>query len=575
MSDISWLNAEENARFFGPESGHLPLVLRRLSRARIVWINKQYAEHDPLFQEAGAVGADYEQHILSSCAFVHNGDGEYDCASFASDSVLGMVDRYGGPGIGLNGGSGRAAIVNGYLVKGIGRTPLVSSLTPASHASGGAYLEETVRETIYAEIARAEFPCSAIPVLAIIDTGLIQVFHQAGGTKIERRTLLVRPSFIRPAHFYRAPFLSSLDERSGCADTARVEKFSGTFVAQYGPETAVATFEHLWCRWAQQLAYSFVHRLPHGSHTVSNICLDGKLLDFGAMSSVPSWANVATMLERQSFSAHERLIQGIMHSAKYYLERYLGMSGKSPEYWFGLEQAIGVHFKSAIVQETLRLCGLSRAQCQGQGESTYRLIRRIFDHFQVEYLDIVEGKVHPQIEWDLSKVWNDRPPEHLAALQSLLKTLVSEDEWPAARAQCRLKSRTRSAISRVELKEELFQALEGGSPPPETDRERVEQLIMAKVSMSRRDHQLEAAGAKLVGFAVNSDESLVLFQKLDDDVVFAVREPFMRENANGVTLPPVPVHRLSGREIIFANNARPPFIGAVSFFNEVTTSCPA
>ena len=144
---------------------------------------------------------------------------------FDDDVTVGYADRYGGSGIGLNGGSGRAAVVNGYLVKGVGRTPLVSSLTDESHASGGAYLEESIRETIFAEIVRAEFPCSAIPVLAIIDTGLIQIFEESAGPKMERRTLLIRPSFIRPAHFERATAYFSGNPKEGQQDTLRVSQF--------------------------------------------------------------------------------------------------------------------------------------------------------------------------------------------------------------------------------------------------------------------------------------------------------------------------------------------------------------
>ncbi len=52
------------------------------------------------------------------------------------------MDRYGGAGLARNGGSGRAAMTQGWLIKGVGRTPLVSVASDPIHATGRSTLSD-------------------------------------------------------------------------------------------------------------------------------------------------------------------------------------------------------------------------------------------------------------------------------------------------------------------------------------------------------------------------------------------------------------------------------------------------
>ena len=158
MSSLSGLSSMEALAFFDPEGQHLPLSMARLPQARVLWVNQRVMRQDPMFYTCGGTLDDYRAHLLHSCACVV-ADQSYE----DKETVIGVADRYGGIRIGHNGGSGRAVILNGYHVKGVGRTPLVSVLTEAGHASGGAYLEECVRETIFSELIAAEYPGGAVP----------------------------------------------------------------------------------------------------------------------------------------------------------------------------------------------------------------------------------------------------------------------------------------------------------------------------------------------------------------------------------------------------------------------------
>lgn len=135
---MNLFNAAEHAavavKVLDPVSGHLALPLTRLQGAALLWLNAEDAEADPAWVRLNGDRAAYAEHLLAACAYKVSADGE-------TPDRMGVADRYGG-GIGSNGGSGRAAIIGPYCVKGIGRTPLIGRDVDVGHASGGAYLED-------------------------------------------------------------------------------------------------------------------------------------------------------------------------------------------------------------------------------------------------------------------------------------------------------------------------------------------------------------------------------------------------------------------------------------------------
>jgi hypothetical protein len=267
-----------------PANGHVPLPLTRLQGAALLWLNAEEAEADPAWARLNGDRDAYAEYLLAACAYSVSADGE-------TPDRMGVADRYGGGGIGSNGGSGRAAIIGPYCVKGVGRTPLIGRDVDVGHASGGAYLEECVRESLLGEIMHRELPYGAVRTLAIIATGAVQVWQTAYGPKPERRCLLVRRAFLRPGHLERAPLYRGSENLPGLADAHRVRCTIAALEGHVGgTDPLQSQLTAGFARWSRQLAASYLMCLLHGGISSSNVTLDGRLLDFGATAAVPSLA---------------------------------------------------------------------------------------------------------------------------------------------------------------------------------------------------------------------------------------------------------------------------------------------
>jgi Protein adenylyltransferase SelO len=459
-SALSFLaNDAQIEMLFGTNSGHVPVLLRRADEARILWINEKALQQDPRCAGHPTSPCEYANHILERCAFVAAADMPH---AKADRDIIGFADRYGGRGIGRNGGSGRSAVVNGYHVKGIGRTPLIGAQTDFAHASGGAYLEECVREAIYSEVVARTFPRAAVPTLAIIDTGLVQIWDTENGPKTERRTLLVRPCFVRPAHFQRAIGYNSANAKEGVEDRKRVEMFFMHAAAMFGKDELCETFNVFGERWAHQMAHSFIFRLPHGSNTTSNIAFDGSLVDFGAMTAVPSWANVITMLRAQPFGSQFGVIARAVQDLSYYAGRYLDPKFAEAD---AIKQRVGtakMHYQKSLIHDALQFCNVPRISLNAEIDlaHAWSIIEKLILRYQSTKIDFYDELPDTISSWDIATVWNNDVDDHLKPLQRLLFSLTTLTERIEARDLLALQSRPNPSLYRQIAKKSIYDALE-------------------------------------------------------------------------------------------------------------------
>lgn len=256
---------------------------RRLASPTIVWTNAAYLASVGIDPSSPDTMHKVHRWIIDCFAFVVPRPEDTEDV-FSPETRMFYADRYGDTGIAPHGGSGRAGAAAGFQVKGIGATPLIGDDAGWLHSHGCLWMEEAIREAAFSSVYNQEFPHGAVPTIAIIDTGLHA--QLVPGVIGERRALLVRPMVARLSHAQRATYFirQPAYHEDQSADAARV-----TGVITSMEKCWEKHLSHLNRRVAAQIAFGHVFRLTHGGFLSSNICTDGRLIDFGAARSLPSW----------------------------------------------------------------------------------------------------------------------------------------------------------------------------------------------------------------------------------------------------------------------------------------------
>ena len=335
---------------------------KRLRNPILVWINDRWLLKRGIDITASDVRAEIETWMLASFAFSIPLARDPEEA-FVSEWQTFHADRYGGGnGHVRHGGSGRVGTLGAFQVKGIGATPLVGDIDNWSYSHGCLWLEEAIREAICGEIADQEFPHAAVPVIAIIDTGLAYPFddERIG----ERRALLVRPLAFRPAHLERAALFSAGDDTrlAQILDVKRVKDAVRIFTSadQAGNELGIAVKDakELVENIARQIAFGQVHRLFHGGYYSSNLGINGELLDFGSFRSLPDWEKSLAMDHAPPFGEEIRLLTQIIESLVFHLNKYRVDPGFHLDK-VGLIELANATIESEFTSDVLSLWGLN------------------------------------------------------------------------------------------------------------------------------------------------------------------------------------------------------------------------
>ncbi|MET0321072.1 MAG: hypothetical protein ABW069_10160 [Duganella sp.] len=521
---------KQGVQLFGTGAHAVPVPLYRAPGARLLWLNQRAMLDDPAFHALGGDVAAYGAHLLAACAMTLPAG---PCQH--GPDATGYADRYGGVGISTNGGSGRAALVNGYLVKGIGRTPLVGETVDAMHGSGGAYLEECLRETIFSEVVGAEFPHSAIPTLALIDTGMIQHWDDTAThwddtvdvPAAERRVLLVRACFVRPAHLERAAGFHSPNPKEGALDFKRVQHMFAELTRLLGAERLAAQCARFARHWAEQLAYAYVHRLSPSGNSTSNICLDGALLDFGACAALPSWAQIMMIPGSPATGNELQTLEQAVHSLCYHFGRSLDPAFGEPAMYEAIVAEARAAYARTLAVEMLRSCGIPRHLAQQGVDGPLRgaidgAVASVLARYRKERFDIYACTPEPKVTPDLHHVWDDAPPPHLVRLRAVLDALACDAG--AARSKSGFLVRPRAALYREEMKTVLHRLLAAGPQQGQSEQDFISGLICSTVASGRRDARNDMPDAVACGFAVAPRFSLALYRCRATGALFAAIE---------------------------------------------------
>jgi hypothetical protein len=253
---------------------------------------------------------------------------------YGQEQIEMLAERYGGPGISINGGGVRCGNVNGFQIKGVGPTELAGVGADYWHSYGGASLKEALRETIWGEVFNQALPFGAVTVEAIIVINGSEVelpYPASNGKKTCPRALIIRPQFVRPAHYLRAPLFrpSQQFKASNVTDTERTQAAIQSLRAELihilaaTPQTSVVDLlTQTYQRYAAQVAAARAKRLFHGSLSASNIALDGRLVDFGMSSSVSDHGRIIITRGCPDAWMQHSILAGSIHDLAFFIRKY-------------------------------------------------------------------------------------------------------------------------------------------------------------------------------------------------------------------------------------------------------------
>ncbi len=266
-----------------PPDSFVPFVTRRLNNPGIVW-------QSPYMNNA---------NFDSSAIYCMPYAGEPE-ALYGSDTRVMLAERYGGEGVGRNGGGARCGLDGTLQIKGIGKNPLAGEDNHFWHSHGGCALELAVREAIWGEVCHTALPYGGARAYAIVSTNTEVPYPSHQGRRDARRALLYRQPKLRPAHFLRSIFFSPAPAMRGLpTDSVRtmfaVEKFwhamqtMGIMREDCHEDNAI---DEILRRSAQQIATARAKKLMHGGLSPSNIALDGAWLDYDTITTVSDYGRV-------------------------------------------------------------------------------------------------------------------------------------------------------------------------------------------------------------------------------------------------------------------------------------------
>ncbi len=313
----------------------VPFPGKRIHHCSVAWINTRWFEERQFDLRDKCVRERITSWLLDEFSYLSaagvGGNSPYN------DRTL-YADRYGSTsGHARHGGSGRVATYGCFQAKGIGQTPLVGLDAAIGHSHGCMSLAEAAREAIYGEIVAAEFPHSAVPVIAIID--LHSAYSSPDLTERYdqnvRRGIAVRPAAVRIAHAQRAPlFKRSATEfvNSQVSDATRtrdvVMKWFSPASFSANPKATAFTLQSLFGNIVEQIAFGQVHRLFCGGFFSSNLDISGALMDFGNMHALSDWSRAQVHSVVDGFGSEMKLLQGLVSSLAFYCTKYLGYDSR-------------------------------------------------------------------------------------------------------------------------------------------------------------------------------------------------------------------------------------------------------
>ena len=268
----------------------LPCTLVKI-KSQCIW----HAE--PRVLAAAGIDSSAADQIVETYSYVLQGSQlAQKLNAFSGEKVEALVERYGGAGIGCNGGGGRTYNVAGAQIKGAGGNMLIGRGADDSHSHGTLNIADAVQEIINSLGIGAVLPRGVTACLALLYTGDDTAFEQdviQNKIRPASGALLVRAAAMRPAHLLPAPNFSPDKICSIPSESWRIRGVMRGLEALF-PQTNefISFMGKILQAYADQFACARINRIAHGTLSASNLALDGRWLDLTNSSFVPGGQNV-------------------------------------------------------------------------------------------------------------------------------------------------------------------------------------------------------------------------------------------------------------------------------------------
>lgn len=272
----------------------LPVEMRKISGTLLLWRSKT----------AGSSHISDRQFVDSYSWIVK--DSLTDSSRHNSDEAKRMfAERYGGFGIGINGGGARVVNTHDVQIKGVGANALAGEGALRSHSYGGLDIQGAVKEIIYSRLLNKISPVGVQAINGLILVDKASALHNDNAAP---GVIMVREQVVRPAHFLPCVnFRVKPENRSLLrSDYSRILGIYQSIGKQALLSEFYVLIQHFLDKCADQLSFFRMARLSHNALTPSNICLDGRVLDTALCSFVVSGSNygqVTSFLEEAAIPA--------------------------------------------------------------------------------------------------------------------------------------------------------------------------------------------------------------------------------------------------------------------------------
>jgi hypothetical protein len=332
--------------------------VHRIVNARLFWINKKILKGDTLLPEK-------ENEFLEKYAFAIKTAEFNDGILFSeTEEKYLAAERYGGIGVGTNGGGVRCGNDHSMQIKGIGKNLLGINTIDQWHSYGGLNLVDAMYETIYSILLNKIMPIGTPRIHGLIIASNNSALLPGIENIVEKRSygaLLIRELCVRPAHFLPSPDfnLRAVKDFSISSDYSRVRNSNQILLSQLKTkENFIENIGRIIANHANQFAFARISRIRHGSISASNICLNGQWLDLTNTSFTDGQGNYCS---GQSFLEEPTYLLGVLEEFAHNFAKY----NKIKLNFSVLENYFFKQFNAYLVKHSAYLLGIPFACVPG------------------------------------------------------------------------------------------------------------------------------------------------------------------------------------------------------------------